>query len=212
MAQNVAVFNKEPIRSEYKTNFSQIQIKKKRCQTANTSRSKASTSQSTKVEVWTRDSIVNVNKMRQPESFKELIAGEYQNQHIESQKEKDRIEHLNQRFTKGNPRIFRNFIDTNSNLLRKQIQSRKMERMKMAEETEKEIQDSVKSGSGQFRNYNPGALKLLRPTLTINKLLSETNKNFKKSAFDQSRRGLPIGLSSLEKANFIKQRLNNDYE
>ena len=86
--------------------------------------------------------------MRQPESFHELISGEYQNQHVESQKEKDRIKHLNHSFYKENPRIFRNFIDTNSNLLRKQIQTRKMERMQLAEETEQQIQDSVKSNSG----------------------------------------------------------------
>jgi len=81
-----------------------------------------------------------------------------------------------------------------------------MERMQQAEETEQQIQDSVKSGSQQFRNYNPGALKLLRPTLSINKLISETSKHNFKSAFSQKpiKLGLPTGLGSLEKANLIK--------
>lgn len=41
-------------------------------------------------EVWTRDSIVNVNKMRQPKNFAELIEGKYMDEHIENQREKDR--------------------------------------------------------------------------------------------------------------------------
>ena len=77
-----------------------------------------------------------------------------------------------------------------------------MERMQLAEETEQQIQDSVKSGSQQFRNYNPGALKLLRPTLSINKLISETSKHNFKSAFEKM--NLPTGLGSLEKAQLIK--------
>tara|TARA_B110000285_G_C15122463_1_gene618072 strand:- start:684 stop:821 length:138 start_codon:yes stop_codon:yes gene_type:complete len=34
-------------------------------------------------EVWTRDSIVNVNKMKQPKTFNELIEGKYMDEHIE---------------------------------------------------------------------------------------------------------------------------------
>lgn len=41
-------------------------------------------------EVWTRDSIVNVNKMKQPKNFNELIEGKYMDEHIENQREKDR--------------------------------------------------------------------------------------------------------------------------
>ena len=125
LAQNVAIFKKKPIQSEYNSNFnekSSIVIKKKRAQTANTTRSKATASEPCdvqKLDVWTRDSIINVSKMRQPESFAELIGGQYQKAHIEECQERDRVEHLNSKFEKGNPRIFRNFIDTNSNLLRK---------------------------------------------------------------------------------------------
>jgi hypothetical protein len=35
-------------------------------------------------EVWTRDSIVNVNKMKQPKNFAELIEGKYMDEHIEN--------------------------------------------------------------------------------------------------------------------------------
>ena len=127
LSQNAATFKKEgPPQSEYNGNFnakSSILIQKKRAQTANTTRSKAASEPSAQEsDVWTRDSIVNVNKMRQPDTFAELIQFDYQKAHIEKCQERDRVEYLNTKFMKGNPRIFRNFIDTNSNMLRWQNQ------------------------------------------------------------------------------------------
>ena len=122
---------RDTLRSEYASNFtekSSIRIKKKRAQTARRD--------STSEGVWTRDSIVNVNRMKQPESFAELIEGKYQSNYMESQKEKDRVNYLDRNFKSGNPRIFRNFIDTNTNVLRRQMQTRKMESMRASEESE----------------------------------------------------------------------------
>jgi hypothetical protein len=114
---NKSNYKKEgALQSEYNGNFNEKSsiMKKKRAKTANTTRTEPSQG----VDVWTRDSIVNVKKMLQPESFAELIQCDYQKAHIKKCQEKDRVEHLNKNFIKGNPRIFRNFIDTNSNLLR----------------------------------------------------------------------------------------------
>ena len=52
--------------------------------------SKPEIEQKMEKEVWTRDSIVNVNKMKQPKNFAELIEGKYMDEHIENQREKDR--------------------------------------------------------------------------------------------------------------------------
>lgn len=50
--------------------------------------------------------------------------------------------------------------------------------MKASEENEAEIQESIQkakpNGDYSYRNYNPAALKLLRPTLSINKLIGQT--------------------------------------
>lgn len=87
-----------------------------------------------------------------------------------------------------------------------------MERMRLNEENEEKIQESVKSNSGKFTNYNPGALKLLRPTLSINKLIGETSKGFVTSFAERNpsngsfKPSFPTGKSSLEKAHLIKRR------
>lgn len=92
--------------------------------------------------------------------------------------------------------------------------------MRLNEENEQKIQDSVGSNSGQFRNYNPGALKLLRPTLSINKLIGETQKGFVSAFAERNpsngsfKPAFPTGKSSNEKAMAIKRRLlvkSNDY-
>lgn len=85
-----------------------------------------------------------------------------------------------------------------------------MDKMREFDENEQKIFESVKSSSGKFMNYNPGALKLLRPTLSINKLIGETNHTSafaKTSSIGSFKMGLPNGKSSYEKALIIKKRL-----
>ena len=65
------------------------------------------------------------------------------------------------------------------------------------------------SNSGLFKNYNPGALKLLRPTLSINKLIGETSKDFVSERLPSNgsvKLSFPSGKSSYEKAKMIKRR------
>jgi hypothetical protein len=62
----------------------------------------------------TRESIVNPNRIPQPDTFKELIEGEYTKQHIERQQERDRLEFVKHMLF-GRKRTFKNFIDNNSN-------------------------------------------------------------------------------------------------
>jgi len=48
-----------------------------------------------KCHVWTRDSVIDVKKMRQPETFAKLMEGKYTDSHVEDQREKDRLNFLN---------------------------------------------------------------------------------------------------------------------
>lgn len=65
--------------------------------------------------------MVDVNKMTQPDTFSKLLAGKYAHDHVEQRKENDRIDYLNNRLMKAHPRIFKNYVETNTNQLRKEI-------------------------------------------------------------------------------------------
>jgi len=47
------------------------------------------------------------------------MEGRYETEHIEQLREKDRQNFLEQRLKKSNPRVFKNYIDNNTNQLRR---------------------------------------------------------------------------------------------
>jgi hypothetical protein len=69
------------------------------------------------------------------------------------------------------PRIFRNFIDNNANVVRSQMLSRKLEQMNM----ETKMMNEMMSVGAQNRRF-VDCHKLLRPTLAISNLISETSR------------------------------------
>lgn len=100
-------------------------------------------------------------------------------QHIQDRLEKDRVDYLDQRLLRK-PRIFKHHTETNSNQLRKDAQLKKLDLYNAWERKEFDISQYVKNMSNmtvenmQYRHYNPTALKLLRPTNSINKLIGQT--------------------------------------
>ena len=96
--------------------------------------------------------------------------------HIQERLERDRVDYLDTRLLRR-PRIFKQHTETNSNQLRKNSQLKKLDALKAWERNELEINQYVANMSNmtidsmKYRHYNPTALKLLRPTNSINKLL-----------------------------------------
>ena len=70
----------------------------------------------------------------------------------------------------GKRRTFKNFIDNNSNQLRKVTAKKKIALLDQIEQKEKEIHAYVNNSNIndiQYRNYNEKALVLLKPTTSI---------------------------------------------
>ena len=53
--------------------------------------------------------------VRRDSSMIKLIEGQYEAEHIEQRRERDRQEYLESRLKKSNPRVFKNYIDNNTN-------------------------------------------------------------------------------------------------
>ena len=100
-------------------------------------------------------------------------------EHIQERLERDRVDYLDQRLLKK-PRIFKHHTETNSNQLYKKSQQKKLDVLRNWERQELEINQYVQDMSNMtinnmlYRHYNPTALKLLKPTHSINKLLGQT--------------------------------------
>lgn len=111
--------------------------------------------------------------------MKQLIENRFMAEHIQERLERDRIDYLDQRLLKK-PRIFKHHTETNSNQIYKKAQQKKLEVLRNWERQELEINEYVKNMSNMtisnmyYRHYNPTALKLLKPTQSINKLLGQT--------------------------------------
>ena len=136
----------------------------------------------------------------QPTFIKQLIENQFMSEHIQDRLEKDRLDYLDQRLLKK-PRIFKHHTETNSNQLRKETQLKKLDVLRAWERKEFEQYQYVNNMSNmtvssmEYRHYNPTALKLLKPTHSINKLLGQTQKSFGKN-FYGSTSGRPFATLS----------------
>lgn len=119
----------------------------------------------------------------QPTFMKQLMENQFMSEHIQDRLERDRIDYLDQRLLRK-PRIFKHHTETNANQLRKETQLQKLDVLRAWERNEFEINKYVANMSNmtidtiKYRHYNPTALKLLRPTNSINKLLGQTQSKF----------------------------------
>lgn len=85
-----------------------------------------------------KDQIVNLAKLLQPDSFQELIQNKYMKDYIDIKKEEDRRQYVNTCFL-GQPRTFKNFINNNSNILRKSCAIDKMQTLTIFENHQKSL-------------------------------------------------------------------------
>ena len=99
--------------------------------------------------------------------------------HVLKQKEQDRIDYVKHMLF-GQKRTFKNFIDNNSNQLRKVTSNRKRDLLEQIEAKEKEIHSYVNNSNInniKYRNYNEKALVLLKPTTSIQALKKSTERS-----------------------------------
>ena len=54
------------------------------------------------------------------------MENQFMTEHVENQWEKDRQDFLNNRLLKSKPRVFKNYIETNANQLRRDVQHKKL--------------------------------------------------------------------------------------
>lgn len=84
---------------------------------------------------------------------------------------------MEERLTKLKPRIFGNYIDNNSNVLRRNTQAALVENMEWQKNYEEALAERIRTqttSNFEYLNYDPQALKILRPTQSINKLIRQT--------------------------------------
>ena len=159
------------MKSEYASNF----INQSRHSRTSSAITFGTTGMSNK-STTTRESLVYPHRIKQPDSFLELIQGKYTADHIEKQREQDRIDYV-KHLLFGRKRTFKNHIDNNSNQLRKLEAHKKIKLMSQMEAKENEIHDYLQTATMdkiQYRNYNEKALLLLKPTTSINGLVKAT--------------------------------------
>ena len=98
-----------------------------------------------------------------------LIQNKFMEDHVLQQKEQDRVDYVKHMLF-GKRRTFKNFIDNNSNQLRKVTAKKKIDLLDQIEAKEKEIHAYVSNANTnniKYRNYNEKALVLLKPTTSI---------------------------------------------
>ena len=97
-------------------------------------RSRKAASEAKVAQVWSKESMANVGKQGRGGKYahmpaeaaatattlmKRLMENQYMADHVEDRLERDRQDYLDTRLLKGKPRIFKNYVETNSNQLRK---------------------------------------------------------------------------------------------
>ena len=113
------------------------------------------------------------------------------NDYVQQRMVDDRESHLNQRLAARKP-IFKNFVDNNANILRREIQIKKMIDFKQKEKREQEIQYNLKNQSAEgfiHMNYDPESAAKVRPLRSIQRL----QKNYENPNSKSSRQGSIIG-------------------
>lgn len=78
--------------------------------------------------------------MTEPDSFNELIENKYGSDYAENQREQDRVDYV-KHLLFAKKRTFKNFIDNNSNLLRKETQNKKIMISGVMEDKERKLHD-----------------------------------------------------------------------
>jgi hypothetical protein len=115
-----------------------------------------------------------VRNAHNSELMRKIIQCDYQAEHVEAQRENQRREFLQTRMTSGRPRVFRNFIDNNTNLLRRQLNRRKMDDYYRHAEKEAEYLTKPSTPNAEAGLNHKRAKSLIKPTKSIQRLFEST--------------------------------------
>ncbi|CDW85963.1 UNKNOWN [Stylonychia lemnae] len=129
-----------------------------------------------------------------------LLKNQYMNEYVIQRQVDDREIYLNQRLQSCKP-VFKNFLDNNANILRREKQIVKMKQFKEREKQEEEIQYNLKQTLENFkhRTFDPDALIKNRPVKSIKRLMENYHPKMSASISQGGSRSNSIVIDDQEK-------------
>ena len=105
-------------------------------------------------------------------NMNDLMHNAYMNDYVVVRRDQDRENYLDNRLKNKKP-IFKNYIDNNANIVRREVQIKKMREFKEKERMEEEIQHNLLQTADNFhhRTFDPDALVKNRPVRSVQRLM-----------------------------------------
>jgi len=105
-------------------------------------------------------------------NMNDLMHNAYMNDYVSVRRDQDRENYLDSKLKNKKP-IFKHFIDNNANMVRREVQIKKMREFKEKERLEEEIQYNLLQTADNFhhRTFDPDALMRNRPVRSVQRLI-----------------------------------------